>query len=114
MLRVDIAEVGDVAVCHVAGDLGRTTASRFTHAFTGWLGRPRLVINRSELRFLDGAGLTALVGGIWRSRELSAEVVTSCGRCPLRKVLECVGLSLMVRVSDRTEDALRRSAQQPP
>jgi anti-anti-sigma factor len=119
MLGVDIAEVGDVA-----GDLGRTTASCFAHAFTGWVGRPGLVIDLSDLLFLDGAGLPALVGSIRWARELAAEVVIACDARPLRNVLECVGLSPIVRVSDRTEDALaqvrsgaalrRLSPQTPP
>jgi anti-anti-sigma factor len=124
MLGVDIAEVGDVAVCHVAGDLGRTTASRFAHALPGWVGRPGLVIDLSDLLFRDGAGLPALVGSIRWARELAAEVVIACDARPLPNVLECVGLSPIVRVSDRTEDALaevrsgaalrRLSPQTPP
>lgn len=106
MLKIDVAEVSDVAVCHVAGDLDGTSVSRFRQAFEGCLGRPGLVIDLSELLFVDGAGVTALVGGIRRARELSADVVISCDRRPLRKVLEQIGLNLIVNVSDRTENAL--------
>lgn len=106
MLKIDVAEVADVAVCHVAGDLDGTSVSRFRQAFAGCLGRPGLVIDLSELLFVDGAGVTALVGGIRRARELSADVAIACNRRPLRKVLEQIGLNLIVNVSDRTENAL--------
>jgi anti-anti-sigma factor len=103
---VDVTDVSDVAVCHVAGDLDGTTASRFRRAFVPCVGPPRLVIDLSEMVFIDGAGLTALVGGIRRARELSTEVAVSCDRARLRTVLEHVGLTLIVSVSDRIEDAL--------
>jgi anti-anti-sigma factor len=106
MLSIDVADVADVAVCSVAGDLDGTTASRFRQAFVACIGRPGLVIDLSEMVFIDGAGLTALVGGIRRARDLSTEVAIVCSRPRLRKVLEHVGLSLIVSVSERTEDAL--------
>jgi anti-anti-sigma factor len=103
---VDVAEVPDAVVCHVEGHLDRTTASSFREAFVACVGRPGLVIDLSEMVYIDGAGLTALVGAIRRARNLSTEVAIACSPARLRKVLEHVGLSLIVSLCERTEDAL--------
>jgi anti-anti-sigma factor len=71
------------------------------------------VIDLSEMVFIDGAGLTALVGGIRRAREVSTEVAVACSRPTLRKVLDRVGLSRIVSVSGRTEDALAEVRSTP-
>jgi anti-sigma B factor antagonist len=113
MLRLDVVDVAEVAVCNVAGDLDGTTASRFRQAFAACVGRPGLVIDLSEMVFIDGAGLTALVGGIRRARELSTEVAIACSRPTLRRVLDHVGLNRIVSVSGGTEDALAEVRSTP-
>ncbi|HWC40242.1 MAG TPA: STAS domain-containing protein [Acidimicrobiales bacterium] len=108
-----VTDVSDVPVCRVEGSLDGMTVSHFRQAYAGCLERPALVLDLSDLVFIDSAGLSALVGGIRRARELSVEVVVACTRAPLRKVLEHVGLNLIVSVSERTDDALARVCSAP-
>jgi anti-anti-sigma factor len=110
---VTVTDVTDVAVCRVEGYLDGMTVSRFRQAVAGCLGGSALVIDLSDLLFIDGAGLSALIGAIRRARELSVEVVIACTRESLRKVFEHVGLNRIVSVSGRTDDAVAEVRSAP-
>jgi anti-anti-sigma regulatory factor len=79
---------------------------RFRQAFTGCLGRPGVVIDLSLLRFIDGAGLTALVGAVRRALDRSCEIPVGCAQTSLRKALVNGGLDPIVSVVGQTDDAL--------
>jgi anti-anti-sigma factor len=72
-----------------------------------------LVIDLSDLHFIDGAGLSALVGLIRRARERRSLVAVASDRGGLRNALEHAGLDLIVNLWAQTDDALAevRSSQ---
>jgi anti-anti-sigma factor len=106
MFEVWVSERNGATLCQLAGDLESSTVSRFRQAFTGCLGRRAVVIDLSKLWFIDGAGLTALVGAVRRARERSCDIAVACAHMSLRKALVSAGLDQIVSLVCRTEDAL--------
>jgi anti-sigma B factor antagonist len=105
MLDVDTTDVEKTTVCTATGELDALSASTFRAVFPRCLGRSRLVIDLTGVRFIDSAGLTTLVGLVRRTRELMVEVAV-CARGGLRKVLLDSGLDSVVKVAESTETAL--------
>jgi anti-anti-sigma regulatory factor len=54
----------------------------------------------SRVRFIDGAGLTAVVGAVRRAQDRRARVAVVVPRGTLRKVLDKAGFDLLVNVSE--------------
>ena len=106
-LDVDTDDVGKVTVCMATGELDALSASTFRDAFPRCVGRPKLLIDLTEVRFIDSAGLTVLVGLVRRAREQMGEVAV-CARGGLRRVLLDAGLGGIVSVSETTETALAK------
>ena len=63
-----------------SGELDAYTVGQFREALTALAEEPRLLIDLSEVPFMDSAGLGALIGGIRRAREADGEVVVACSR----------------------------------
>ena len=104
--EVGVSEKNGATVCELAGDLDSFTVSRFRQAFSGCLGRPAVVIDLSKLQFIDGAGLTALVGAVRRARETPCQVAVACARSSLRKALASAAFDHIVLLVNNREDAL--------
>jgi anti-anti-sigma factor len=105
MLDIEVSEVGDTTICQLSGYLDGVTAAVFRRDVSGCLARSALVIDLSFLRFIDGAGLTALVGAIRTGRDRSCEVVVTSGTA-LRAVLTRCGLHKIVLMLPTVEAAL--------
>jgi anti-sigma B factor antagonist len=106
MLEIDVSESNGATLCRLSGELDAITVSRFRRAFASCLGRPGVVIDLSKLLFIDGAGLTALVGAVRRARDRSCKVAVACARTSLRTVFVTAGFDRIVSVLPRTRDAL--------
>jgi anti-anti-sigma factor len=104
---------GSVPVVRAVGELDLSTAGRLCRAIQGAAafaaGRPRLLIDLSELEFCDSTGLRALIGAV-RAVEVgggkAALAVTRGG--PLDRLLELTGLREFIRIADSPTDALKR------
>jgi anti-anti-sigma factor len=98
---VEAAIEGDVRVAWLSGELDLATAPRLAPALAETTGmmRPRLVLDLSNLDFLDAAGLGAIVGARNSLRSRSGELTL---RSPSRfaaRVLEIGGLAGLVSQS---------------
>jgi anti-sigma B factor antagonist len=91
--------VEGTTVCDLTGELDAFTAPRLRQAFADITPSPRVLINLSEVSFLDSAGLAALVGGVRRTRDLGSEVVVACNRPQLLRVFQHSGFDRIVTVS---------------
>lgn len=99
-------DLNGVRWCRVRGDLDAFTASEFREAAAGLSSHLRVVIDLSELGFIDSSGLGALVGAIRRIREADGEVVVCSIRAPVIRLLRRVGLEAVVRLSPSLGEAL--------
>ncbi len=106
MLEIHTADQGDHALCRPVGELDAYTVSMFRDALADLSDRPRLVIDLSEVPFMDSAGLGALIGGIRRTRENGGEVAVACSRPTLTRLLHTTGFDRIVPVTETVELAV--------
>lgn len=66
---------------------------------------PKLLIDMSEVPFVDSAGLGALIGGIRRAREAGGDVAVCCNRPTLVRLLHTTGFDRIVTVTDTVAQA---------
>lgn len=89
------------AVVLLRGDLDMSSAERFGEV-TRLLhsnGTPKLVIDLSELDFVDSSGLREFVVAQRRQREIGGEVVLHAPKAKIRRVLEIVGLDRTLTIT---------------
>jgi anti-sigma B factor antagonist len=95
------------AVCRVVGEVDSSTASRLRQVLAENVGVPRLVIDLSDVTFVDSVGLGALVGGIRRTREGGGDVALACNRPVLVRLLRHAGFDKIVTIAATSLDATR-------
>ena len=106
MLEVEIVTSIGTVVCRPKGTLDATTVTTFKGAVALCLGEPALIVDLSGVSFIDGAGLTALVGAVRRAREQRSRVVLVVPAGGVRKVLDGSGLDLVVSVLETVDLAM--------
>lgn len=106
MLEIEVDDTGPYALCRPVGELDAYTVSVFRDALSELASQPRLVIDLSEVPFMDSAGLGALIGGIRRARENGGEVAVACSRPTLTRLLHTTGFDRIVPVTETLDDAV--------
>ena len=105
LLDIQIEDSRDYVVCRPKGELDAFTVSQFREVLAELSTRPRLVIDLSEVPFMDSAGLGALIGGIRRTREQGGDVSVACNRPTLIRLLRTTGFDRVVTVADTVDEA---------
>lgn len=106
MLEIQVEEADDHTVCRPVGELDAYTVGQFREVLATFAGISRLIIDLSEVPFMDSAGLGALIGGIRRAREHDGEVAVACSRPTLTRLLHTTGFDRIVPVADNIAGAL--------
>ncbi|HVA44557.1 MAG TPA: STAS domain-containing protein [Acidimicrobiales bacterium] len=105
MLDIQIDQAADYTVCRPKGELDAFTVSQFRESLAELATSARLVIDLSEVPFIDSAGLGALIGGIRRTREQGGDVSVACNRSTLIRLLRTTGFDRIVTVADSVDEA---------
>lgn len=105
MLDIQVEPADGYTICRPVGELDAFTVSQFRLALGQLASTPRLLIDMSEVPFVDSAGLGALIGGIRRARELGGDVAVACSRPTLTRLLRTTGFDRIVTVADTVEQA---------
>jgi anti-anti-sigma factor len=106
MLEVEIGSGNGAVVCVPRGNLDVTTVTTFRGAVASCVGEPGLIIDLSGVQFIDGAGLTAVVGAVRRAQDHGSRVGVVVPAGTVRKVLDEASLELLVRMSETVDVAL--------
>lgn len=106
MLEISIIQNDGHTVCRPVGELDAYTVASFRDALSGLADHGRVVIDLSEVPFMDSAGLGALIGGIRRAREHGGEVAVACSRPTLTRLLHTTGFDRIVPVTDTLDAAV--------
>jgi anti-sigma B factor antagonist len=106
MLEITVERTDDYAVCRPAGELDAYTVGQFREALAELAEEKRLLIDLSDVPFMDSAGLGALIGGIRRTRENEGEVAVACSRPTLTRLLHTTGFDRIVPVKESLEEAI--------
>ena len=113
MLEIHVEETATYTLCRPMGELDAYTVGQFREALVELAATPRLLIDLSDVPFMDSAGLGALIGGIRRAREAEGDVSVACSRPTLTRLLHTTGFDRIVPVTE-TLDAAVEALLNPP
>lgn len=105
MLEIEVEETDGYTLCRPVGELDAYTVTTFRESLGELANHPQVVIDLSDVPFMDSAGLGALIGGIRRARENGGEVAVACRRPTLTRLLHTTGFDRIVPVTETVEDA---------
>lgn len=114
MLQIQVEECEGYTICRPVGELDAYTVGQFREALAELSSRPKLLIDMSEVPFVDSAGLGALIGGIRRAREMGGDVAVCCNRPTLVRLLHTTGFDRIVTVTETVEEAARSLTEPRP
>jgi len=114
VLKIQVDEGDGYTVCRPVGELDAYTVGQFRESLGELASRPKLLIDMSEVPFVDSAGLGALIGGIRRAREVGGDVAVCCNRPTLVRLLHTTGFDRIVTVTETVEEAARSLADDQP
>ncbi len=106
MLEIQIHDHSTYTVCRPVGELDAYTVPQFRDVLASVGPAQRLLIDLSEVPFMDSAGLGALIGGIRRVREADGEVAVACNRPTLMRLLHTTGFDRIVPVTETVDEAV--------
>ena len=92
-------------VLRPSGDLDAYGVADFRLALAALVGVERLVVDLSNVAFMDSSGLGALVGGVRRRRDSGGQTAVACGQGPLIRMLRATGFDRVVPVAPTVGDA---------
>ena len=101
-LRVESLLVEGEAVLRLSGELDMHSADLFAEAarLVPAHGIPTLVLDLSELSFIDSTGLRELVVAFTAQREIGGDLVLRAPSEHVRRVIDIVGLTDMLTMAD--------------
>lgn len=105
MLEIHIEETENYTLCRPSGELDAYTVGSFREALSKLAGERHVLIDLSDVPFMDSAGLGALIGGIRRAREADGAVAVACSRPALTRLLHTTGFDRIVPVTESVADA---------
>lgn len=114
MLEIEVVPTDSYTLCRPVGELDAYTVGDFREVLSEVASVPRLLIDLSNVPFMDSAGLGALIGGIRRTRESGGEVAVACGRPTLTRLLHTTGFDRLVPVEETVEAAAEVLAAPTP
>ena len=114
-LTITTREAEGRTVVSVAGEIDVYTAPRLREEITELVaaGTYDLVIDMSEVEFLDSTGLGVLVGGLKKVRAHDGSLQLVCSQDRLLKIFRITGLAKVFVIHDTAEAALATRADRP-
>ena len=97
-------------VLRLVGEVDAYTVGEFRDALAGIEDVHWLIVDLSEVPFMDSAGLGALIGGIRRVREAEGDVAVVSTTAGLNRLLHTTGFDRIVSVTESLEEALTELA----
>ena len=106
-INVESSDEGEgYHLCRLTGEVDAYTVGEFREALAGIEGVRWLIIDLSEVPFMDSAGLGALIGGIRKVRENEGAIAVFCDRANITRLLHTTGFDRIVAVSEELPAAV--------
>ena len=115
--RVEGEQQGTLCLVRVHGEVDLSNAQEVSAAIGNAMGQEarRLVVDLSDITYLDSAGVALLLRLAERLRARRRQLYLVVPRgSPVRRVLDFTGLPRVIPLEARLEDALARSDRGPP
>ena len=115
-LSITRADHGDRTVVHLGGEIDVYTAPLVREKLDEQIqaGRTDLVVDLTEVSFLDSTGLGVLVGGLKRARSHDGTLRLVCDQEKILKVFRITGLTKVFPIHATLADALAAPAGGTP
>ena len=94
-LRIEVANTTSPTTVVLTGEIDIATAGRVRDALITISrgGEKKVVVDMTNVTFMDSTGLAALVGPLKRFRSMNGQIVLRSPTGSVRKVLELTGLT---------------------
>lgn len=106
VLDIQIESNDAYTLCRPKGELDAYTVAQFREALNELVDSSALLIDLSEVPFMDSAGLGALIGGIRKIRDNEGRVAVVCSRPTLTRLLHTTGFDRIVPVTESMQDGV--------
>ena len=106
VLEITVEHHDGYVLCRPTGELDAYTVALFREALTALGEEKYVLVDLSDVPFMDSAGLGALIGGIRRARENDGDVAVACNRPALTRLLHTTGFDRIVPVRESVEEAV--------
>jgi len=99
---------GDVPVIDLRGEVDVYTAPKFKTAMIDLIdqGSYNVIVNLSNVQYMDSAGLGALVSGLKRVREHNGTINLVSPTVPVQRVLDITRLSKILNIYSSEQQAV--------
>ena len=111
MLQVRLDVTDGYTICRPVGELDAYSAPGLRESMALLTSVPKLIVDLSEVPFIDSAGLVTLVAGIRRVRDGGSRVVVCSAQRQVQKLLDVVGFGTVVDVAQSLDEAYRMFAR---
>lgn len=104
----------DTAVLTIGGELDCETATSLHHYMANQFrhGRRHLVLDLSDLKFMDSSGLNVLIKAGREARSTEGDLHLAAPTPAVRRVFEITGLSLTMPIHANVDEALATAHSQ--
>lgn len=110
-MRIETKRFGKALVVRCAGELDLASAPEFRRVVDGqlseWEGLREVVLNLSQVTFVDSSGLGAILGRYKRIQQRQGRMVLVEVPPSLRKLLEFSGIFKLLPSQESEADALK-------
>lgn len=106
-LQIDTRVQGDWKILAVRGEVDLYTSPQLREAIdrSAGEGPAQVLVDLTDVNFMDSSGLGVLVGSLKRSRERGGELGLVCTEGSVLKVLTITGLDRVFPIHASVEDA---------
>ncbi len=114
-LLIRTRTVEGIPVIELSGELDSYTCSLFRDAVKEVIeqGNPNVVVNMSNVEYIDSSGLGTLVGGLKRASEKGGRIAVVSSENQICKVLEITGLEKVFPIFKDEADAASSFSTEP-
>lgn len=107
-LRLDVSEHGDRSVLRVGGEVDVATAPRLREQLIVLVNEQRyqLVVDLSDVDFIDSTGLGVLIGALKRVRSHDGDLHLVCSDPRIVRVFEITGLDQIFSMHETLDAAV--------
>ncbi|MBX3314460.1 MAG: STAS domain-containing protein [Actinobacteria bacterium] len=107
-LRLDVTAHGEWSVLRVGGEVDVATAPRLREQLIALVNDQRflLVVDLTDVDFIDSTGLGVLIGALKRVRSRDGDLHLVCNEPRILRVFEITGLDQVFRIHETLDAAV--------
>ncbi len=107
-MQLRIQKIEGTTVLEVGGEVELANAPQLRSELLGIgdVEHPRIVVDLSQVTFIDSTGIGVLVGAIKRVRERQGELALVCPQPRVRRIFEITGLLRALSIFETRDAAL--------